>query len=238
MEGQKDVVELCVEQLLAPTNSLDHIEIEDWPLYNAYDSEVSLKPLPRRIVVKGLPGSGKTSLIGNFVKEKATEFFAVFRPWLLVLDSWKLGVDETAHVVLGQNSTMLVSTISQPDHQASLSVRMGYLDVQEAITLLLRRVSRWKSRADEVELRESIRTIVKDDLGCYPLAIVQAGGLFEKQKELEPAEFRACFANTPESLEEFLKIDHKKNRLRACRLCLENLSTVLRSYQSSDYQRR
>ncbi|KAJ4363096.1 hypothetical protein N0V83_010216 [Neocucurbitaria cava] len=155
------------------------------------------------------------------------------KPWLLVLDSWTPGVDETEYINLQANATVLISTTSRAVHGARLSMEMKDMDIEESTSLLLLRVSRWSSRVDDPSLRASVQDIVKDDLGCHPLAILQAGGIFENRNELDPEEFRAYFAALPNGQEDLLVTDHHEMDYRHARsvwktfqMCFDDIKSI------------
>lgn len=133
------------------------------------------------------------------------------KPWLLVLDSLAPGVDEANHLTLQANATVLISTTQRPLHGIQHYHELKELDVVEATDLLLRRVSWWSGKLDDAILRRSVRDVVKDDLGCHPLAILQAGGVIETMNVVNVAEFRERFASLDSHSEELLKKNHSES---------------------------
>ncbi len=109
---------------------------------------------------------------------------------------------------------------------------MRDLDVYEATSLLVQRLSGRGSKIDDQHVRGTLQPIIRDDLGRHPLAILQAGGVLETLNNLSIADLSQRFASLPGGPEGLLQQESSEPDYSHTFVSLESFPDMLRKHQS------
>jgi hypothetical protein len=139
-------------------------------------------------------------------------------------------IDE--YLAIKGNATIIISTRDRKFYNGNVmgNIELNEMDLEDAITLLLKRVQIWRPRESDEGLRYSVGKLVKDDIGCLPLAILQAGAFIDS-KSCSVEKFRNIFANTSDTPLNFLKVtpdepEEPKSVWKTFQMCFQEIETM------------